>query len=145
MALPNVPVVQDRSTALQFGREYARGLNATEFKEVPNAGQALIYVLDLSEEEVTAQFKPITASGLVTSAGAGVTRAAKAYVDEKITSLIDGAPDFLDTLKELADAINDDPDYFLTIRSRIAGVSVLRHRHSCPGILCAVSSPSLFD
>ena len=123
MALPNVPVVQDRSTALQFGRQFARGLNATEFTAVPNAGQALLYVLDLTEEDVNAQFKPITASGLVTSAGAGVTRAAKAYVDEKITALIDGAPDFLDTLKELADAINDDPDYFLTIRSRIAGVS----------------------
>ena len=123
MALPNVPVVQDRSTALQFGRQFNRGTNATTFKSVPNAGEALLYVLDLTEEDVDAQFKPITASGLVGSAGAGITRAAKAYVDEKITDLIDGAPDFLDTLKELADAINDDPDYFLTIRSRIAGVS----------------------
>ena len=39
----------------------------------------------------------------------------KTYTDNKIAALIDGAPESLDTLNELAQAISDDPTYFTTM------------------------------
>ena len=43
----------------------------------------------------------------------------KAYIDQKITDLIDGSPDALDTLKELADALGDDPNFATTITNKL--------------------------
>ena len=39
----------------------------------------------------------------------------KTEVDTQFTSLSDGAPDVLNTLNELADALNDDANYATTI------------------------------
>lgn len=44
----------------------------------------------------------------------------EAYVDGKITDLIGGAPDLLNTLDELAQAINDDANFNTTIVASIA-------------------------
>jgi hypothetical protein len=44
----------------------------------------------------------------------------KTYVDDAITNLIDGAPGLLDTLNEIAAAINDDANYFTTVANNIA-------------------------
>lgn len=44
---------------------------------------------------------------------------AKAYADQKITDLVDGAPGILDTLNEIAAAINDDANYFTTVTNAI--------------------------
>jgi transcriptional regulator with XRE-family HTH domain len=38
--------------------------------------------------------------------------ATRAYIDSQISSLVDGSPETLDTLNELAAALNDDPAYF---------------------------------
>ena len=38
--------------------------------------------------------------------------ATRAYIDSKISALVDGAPGTLDTLNELAAALNDNPNYF---------------------------------
>lgn len=43
------------------------------------------------------------------------------YVDTAISNLIDGAPSLLNTLNEIAAAINDDANYFTTIANQIAG------------------------
>jgi hypothetical protein len=45
----------------------------------------------------------------------------KSYVDTEITNLIGGAPGALDTLNELAAAINDDASYASTITTALAG------------------------
>lgn len=44
----------------------------------------------------------------------------KAYVDQQISNLINGAPGALDTLKELADALGDDANFKTTILTTIA-------------------------
>jgi len=49
------------------------------------------------------------------------------YVDAKITSLIDGAPDTLDTLRELAESIGNDADFINTIIERIVTVETDVH------------------
>jgi hypothetical protein len=45
---------------------------------------------------------------------------AKAYADQKVNDLIGGAPELLDTLNEIAAAINDDENFFTTVESQIA-------------------------
>lgn len=47
---------------------------------------------------------------------------AKSYTDSGIAALVNSAPAVLDTLKELADAINDDPNFAVTITSSVAAV-----------------------
>jgi len=65
-------------------------------------------------------------TGISYDSGTGVvsvdsTIATESYVDTAITNLIDGAPGLLDTLNEIAAAINDDANYFTTIANQIAG------------------------
>jgi hypothetical protein len=65
-------------------------------------------------------------SGLSYNGGTGVFSvdtsviANKTYVDDAITNLVDGAPGLLDTLNEIAAAINDDANYFTTISNNLA-------------------------
>ena len=42
------------------------------------------------------------------------------YVDEKVAALVDGAPETLDTLKELADALNNQPDAITALTNTIS-------------------------
>ncbi|END59374.1 hypothetical protein ECMP0209801_5341, partial [Escherichia coli MP020980.1] len=44
-----------------------------------------------------------------------------AFVQAAITALINGAPDTLDTLKEIAAAINNDPKFSTTINNALSG------------------------
>lgn len=44
----------------------------------------------------------------------------KAWVSQQISDLVDGAPALLDTLNEIAAAINDDANYFTTVANSIA-------------------------
>ncbi len=56
------------------------------------------------------------------AAGNNTTRiATTAFVQAAITALINGAPDTLDTLKEVAAAINNDPKFSTTINNALAG------------------------
>ncbi|NJW66007.1 phage tail protein [Escherichia coli] len=56
------------------------------------------------------------------AAGNNTTRiATTAFVQAAITALINGAPDTLDTLKEIAAAINNDPKFSTTINNALAG------------------------
>ena len=51
--------------------------------------------------------------------------ATETYVTTAINNLVDGAPDALDTLNELADAINDDANVYDTLIARTASSSTL--------------------
>ncbi|EKQ3342676.1 phage tail protein [Escherichia coli] len=56
------------------------------------------------------------------TAGNNTTRiATTAFVQAAITALINGAPATLDTLKEIAAAINNDPKFSTTINNALAG------------------------
>ena len=51
---------------------------------------------------------------------------AKAYADQKVADLVNSAPAMLDTLKELADAINSDASFATTVASNIASEASAR-------------------
>lgn len=64
-------------------------------------------------------------TGISYDSGTGVvsvdnTIATQSYVDTAVSNLIDGAPALLDTLNEIAAAINDDENYFTTVANSIA-------------------------
>ena len=46
----------------------------------------------------------------------------KDYIDTKIENLINGSPDALDTLKELADALGDNPNFAATVTEQLSQV-----------------------
>ncbi len=85
------------------------------------------------EEGVSNQYFTNTRARGAISAGTGIsydsatgvvsvdnTIATQTYVDNAIDNLVDGAPGLLDTLNEIAAAINDDENYFTTVSNAIA-------------------------
>jgi hypothetical protein len=57
-----------------------------------------------------------------TAADAVTLSSANSYTDTKVTEVLGGAPELLDTLNELADAIGDDSDFITTINSSVSAV-----------------------
>ena len=55
----------------------------------------------------------------ITSKSIDLTTDVKNMIDTEITALIGEAPDLLDTLKEIAEALNNDPDFYNTITGMI--------------------------
>ncbi|EAA5686868.1 phage tail protein [Salmonella enterica] len=55
----------------------------------------------------------------ITSAGLEIATAA--FVAEKVAQLVGSAPEALDTLKELADALGNDPNFATTVLNKLAG------------------------
>ena len=53
----------------------------------------------------------------------------EAQVSAKVSALVDGAPETLDTLNELAAAIGDDPNFATTVTNQIAGKANAVHIH----------------
>ena len=64
---------------------------------------------------------PTTATA-VASGDAATLAAANLYTDGEITTLINGAPGVLDTLKELSDSLGGDADFVTTINASISAV-----------------------
>lgn len=56
----------------------------------------------------------------IDAADSAVQSAAEAYTDQKIADLVDGAPSLLNTLNELAAAINDDANFATTVLNAIS-------------------------
>lgn len=56
--------------------------------------------------------------------------ATKNYVDGKVAGLVDSAPTTLDTLNELAAALNDDPNFATTMATQIGQKADLEHDHT---------------
>ena len=78
-----------------------------------------------TKQEVLDMIGGISAGGSVDLA------AAKKYTDDAITALIGNAtPDSLDTLKELADALGNDPNFSTTVVNNIASKADKDHTHS---------------
>ncbi|EAW5151251.1 hypothetical protein FFD44_20785 [Salmonella enterica] len=52
---------------------------------------------------------------------AGIEIATAAFVAAKVAQLVGSAPETLDTLKELADALGNDPNFAITVLNKLAG------------------------
>ena len=68
--------------------------------------------------------------GEISATGSADLVAAKKYTDDAITALIGNAtPDSLDTLKELANALGNDPNFSTTVTNSIASKADKNHTH----------------
>jgi hypothetical protein len=91
-------------------------LSTTDIEE----GSNLYYTDTRARDAVSA------GNGLSYNSGTGqfsidtTVTADKTWVSQQISDLIDGAPALLDTLNEIAAAINDDANYFTTVANSIA-------------------------
>lgn len=61
---------------------------------------------------------------LIASAISSSGSATQADIDAAIAALVDGAPDLLNTLNEIAAAFNDDPNAITALRSGSMGVVI---------------------
>jgi hypothetical protein len=99
------------------------GSSTRKFKDLSIAG-------DLSASGGSATFGNVTINGTidvtntvisnVASPSLGTDGANKAYVDSAISALIDSSPGTLDTLNEIAAALNDDPNFAATMTTQLA-------------------------
>jgi hypothetical protein len=64
------------------------------------------------------------------------------YVDNRINSLIDASPATLDTLNELAAAINDDPNFFTNITNSLVTASAAAYATASANTVQQINSAS---
>jgi len=70
---------------------------------------------------------------------------AKGYTDNKIQTLLNNAPGALDTLKELADALGDDPNFATTITNYITSINAqLSDLTKIPGAIDDTGSANIY-
>ena len=64
-----------------------------------------------------------------TSSIAGFDAAVKAIADASAAAVVDGSPEALNTLKELATALGNDANFATTVTNRIAAIEQAKTRH----------------
>lgn len=63
-----------------------------------------------------------------------ILRSSKEYADQIVAALIDGSPNMLNTLKELALALGNDPNFATTILNKIAEKAPVNHTHTASSV-----------
>lgn len=131
------------------------GETSTSLAGLTNVSSALLTTPEISGNNAQNQIKltpgtPMTA-GTVHVSGATITNlgtptsdtdaATKLYVDTAVSNLVDGAPELLDTLNELAAAINDDENFSSTITTSI-GTKVSKAGDTMTGELVLAADPT---
>ena len=95
-------------------------INALDTDDIEEGASNLYYTDTRARGSVNA------GNGLSYNSGTGefsidtTVTADKTWVSQQISDLVDGAPALLDTLNEIAAAINDDANYFTTVANSIA-------------------------
>ena len=99
-----------------------RGSEITRVEGLVSAEQSAreLAVSDLSSA-VESEIASLSADMI--SRDAAALAEAKGYTDTAISDLVGGAPELLNTLKELASAIGDDENYFVHMAEQIAALS----------------------
>ncbi len=106
----DINILQDSITATQ-----------TEVDRYKNSNNAAVQSLDarLGTAEANKAEKVYVDTQLLLKADKSTTYT-KTETDERIQLVIDAAPEALDTLKEIADALNNDPDFAATVTTELS-------------------------
>jgi hypothetical protein len=119
----------EASLASDIGAEQTRALAAEAALSAAISAEEAARQAAVSAEQSARQAADSALSGrldVIEGLGEGsVAKAesdAKAYADQKIADLVASAPAVLDTLKELADAINGDENFASTVAGQIGAV-----------------------
>lgn len=108
---------------------YANGLDSFATVDFPLFGRQLVATVSPAAARTLLEAAAIDSaalSGVPTAPTAALGTntnqiATMAAIQAAIASLIDGAPGALDTIKELADALGDDPNFAATVINALAG------------------------
>ncbi len=94
-------------------------------KEITGETKGALHILylDNTEKDITLSEMGADTSVQVSAKVAEALSTAKLYTDQKIAELIGGAPEALDTLKELADALGNDANIAANITKKIGELS----------------------
>jgi hypothetical protein len=104
----------------------AKAYTDSEVSALESAVNADVAALEAADEALDARLDILEGSAATVGSVAKAEADAKAYTDQKIADLVDGAPGLLDTLNELAAAIGDDENFVTTIASNIAAETSAR-------------------
>lgn len=112
-------VNQNAFSNVKVGATTVSADSATDILEFV-AGTNVVLTPDATNDKVTIALSSAveTTTGSQTKATTAESNA-KAYTDTKVAALVNSSPGTLDTLKELADALGDDPNFATTITNLI--------------------------
>ena len=115
------------TTVTSIAAEMTDKLNKLQnpIKELTGETKGALHVLyfDNTEKDITLSDMGADTSTQVSAKVAESLSTAKLYTDQKISDLIGGAPEALDTLKELADALGNDASVAANIAKKIGELS----------------------
>ncbi|KWC67192.1 hypothetical protein [Burkholderia ubonensis] len=111
-ATANARMDNGDANTLASAKAYADGVGGARLTD------ARAYA-DAQDAKVTADAHTY-ADDKASTAQTNATSAANAYTDSKIAELVDGAPDALNTLNEIAKALNDDANYAADVTAQLA-------------------------
>ena len=111
------------TTATNIANDLTSKLNNLQNppKELTGETKGALHVLylDNTEKDITLAEMGADTSAQVSSKVAESLSTAKLYTDQKVASLVGGAPEALDTLKELADALGNDANVAANVTKKI--------------------------
>jgi len=115
----NSAISTAKSEAISISESYTDGKISTEITARNNAVQNAIETAEqYTTDAITAVHGTITTE--IANAKSQAISTSEGYTDTAITNLVNAAPAALNTLKELADAINDDASFASTVTTNIA-------------------------
>lgn len=104
----------------------AKAYTDAEVSALQSAVDADVAALEAADSALDARLDVLEGSAATVGSVAKAEADAKAYADQKIADLVDGAPGLLDTLNELAAAIGDDENFVTTITTSISNEATAR-------------------
>jgi hypothetical protein len=117
------------SDQLWYGKGLGQDGNATSVICIGGEGTyatkshvaSAVAAVDVSSQLANYLTSATAASTYLTQSAAASTYATPSYVASQITAVVGAAPQALDTLKELADALGSDASFSTTVTNSIAG------------------------
>jgi hypothetical protein len=110
-----------KANAAQSAAEATASADATSKANAAQSAAIAAAATDATSKANAAQAAAIAAAATDATSKANAAQAAAAtYTDGKITDLVNGAPELLNTLDELAAALGDDANFAATVTSSIA-------------------------
>lgn len=140
---PNTVVKRDSSGNFAAGTITAEGSVVSDVVTIGTAGS----ISDTGKLDIASDGDIVINAGTSSAVyldaiSSGNEVAKKSYVDTAVANLVDGAPDLLNTLNELAAAISDDAGFASTIAASIAE-KVAKSGDTMTGDLTLANDPTL--
>ncbi|KWC24808.1 hypothetical protein WL48_30530 [Burkholderia ubonensis] len=111
-AAANTRMDNGDANTLASAKTYADGVGAARLADAKAHS-------DAQDAKVTSEAHAY-ADDKASKAQSNATNAAKAYTDDQISALVGDAPEVLNTLNEIAAALNDDANYAATVTAQLA-------------------------